>query len=446
MAYHLPPTHDNNIADPLPLTDAQRNALLCLSGKTLKTLVDKDTGRNFLVFPQDLAQYGDNMGDDVLFEIVSDKLFTGNLMGFVGCNGHMLKIGSRFDMGRKDNFMHYMLERVLSISLFDLNYNTDKEGIFDFLPFLFPHYLERALSRGIFKEYRTYRRNDPHMRGVLDVNRHIRFNYPMTGNIAYKARERTCDNATMQLIRHAIEVIHKKEFGNGILNCNEIIKEYVSQVRTATSSYNMSERERVIYDNLRSKVHPYYSEYEPLRVLCLQILRNEEIKYGFDDDTVSGIIFDGAWLWEEYLYTVISSCGIRHPRNKIGDGGIYLFKDRKGLRFPDFIGNGIVLDAKYKGYERVEMQNINREDLHQMITYMYITRSRTGVILFPKRSDGVSIDNKALEGYGGTIQLLGLPISSKLDYKEFKADMLLNECCCRNAITSIMTGDKPDMA
>ena len=76
----------------------------------------------------------------------------------------------------------------------------------------------------------------------------------------------------------------------------------------------------MIAKNLRPKIHLYYSGYSSLTKLCLLILRNEQIKYGQDDSNIHGILFDGAWLWEEYLNTILSPCGIKHPRNKTGEG------------------------------------------------------------------------------------------------------------------------------
>ena len=60
-------------------------------------------------------------------------------MGFVGRRNTMIRIQSRFtsDDGR-DYFLHYMLQKVFAIHLFDLKHLTDEESIFDFLIYLFP--------------------------------------------------------------------------------------------------------------------------------------------------------------------------------------------------------------------------------------------------------------------------------------------------------------------
>lgn len=402
----------------------------------IKELKGEDSGQGLLVFPDDFSKYGDEIGGECLFSLKANSgeekdsysLITGNIMGFIGVGDTMLKIRSRFDEGREDYFMHYMLERVLSINLFDLNHSRSQEEIFDFLPFLFPYYLKKAMAQGLYKEYRTFERNDANMRGVLDVSRHIRLNYPATGKIAFKSREHTADNALTQLIRHTIEVIKVKEFGSKILSCDEDTKAFVSQITLATATYSKAERQKVIHKNLRQKVHPYYSEYTPLSKLCMQILRNEELKYGNDKDKIYGVVFDGAWLWEEYLDTFISKpCDLEHPRNRTGEKALYLFEGRKGPCVPDFMGDGIIIDAKYKGYDSKSVSDIQREDRFQVISYMYITQAKTGAIIFPSKENKTHYDRATLHGYGGTMHLLGLPISVADNYADFTREMEQNE-------------------
>lgn len=421
MISHLT-TYDNNIGHPLQLSEEQRADLSCIAGKPLKKLIAEEAGRNLLVFPDDLDTYGDKIGDSPVFDISGEGLNTGNIMGFVGSGSTMVKIGSRFDRGRNDFFMHYMLEKVMAINLFDLDHSTAEEQIFDFLPFMFPMMLKKALSQGLYKEYRTFDRNDSHPRGVLDVTRHIRLNYPATGNIAYRTREHTADNAVTEIIRHTIEYISTKEYGNNILSCDEDTRYFVSQIKEATPTYNRNDREQMIAKNLRPKIHPYYSGYADLTKLCVQILRNEQVKYGRDEDTIHGILFDGAWLWEEFLDTILSHCGFEHPRNKTGEGRLHLFKGNKAPRFPDFYGKDIVMDAKYKGYANSTVDDIGREDLAQVISYMYIRRSRHGVFLAPGKGTWTE-SSLELNGYEGIMSLLCMPISSADSYASFRKEM-----------------------
>lgn len=420
-------------------TEQQWSDLSMIAGRTVKHLCELDeNGMSLLVFPDSLDVYGDQVGDCTILDIQDRVVTTGNLMGFVGCKGTNLRIRSRFDNAEDDYFMHYLLEKVFSVNLFDLPHSTDAESVFDFVLFLFPFFLKRALSQGLYKEYVTRRHNDDKVRGVLDISRHIRLNIPFTGNIAYKTREHTADNVLMELIRHTIEFIRTKEYGPGILSRDEDTKTLVSLVIDATPSYEKRERMRIISNNLRAKIHPYYSEYEPLRKLCIQILRQEEIKYGKDDDTVYGVLFDGAWLWEEYLNTVLRDLGFIHPENKLNHGAIHLFKPKRGRRFPDFYNDQMVLDAKYKRYENGGVSGISREDLAQVISYMYIRNSLIGGFLVPG-GEALSVDMEYLHGnYGGKMILLNLPIASDAyTYEDFCSKMSSNEKSLSDMIRTI---------
>ena len=420
---------DNSREKDLTLTEEQWADLHMIAGRTVKSLCDRsDDGISLLVFPDSLDEYGDQIGDSTILDIRNEVVTTGNLMGFVGCNATKLRIRSRFDNGEDDYFMHYLLEKVFSVNLFDLPHSTDNESVFDFILFLFPFFLNRALSQGVYKEYVTQHHNDDKARGVLDISRHIRLNIPFAGNIAYKTREHTSDNALMELIRHTIEYIRTKEFGGGILSRDEETKSDVTLVIDATPSYERNERERIINKNLRAKIHPYFSEYEPLRKLCIQILRQEELKYGKDDDTVYGVLFDGAWLWEEYLNTILQNLDFIHPENKEGLHPIHLFKPKRVRRFPDFYNKQMVLDAKYKGYAEGGVSGVSREDLAQVISYMYIRTLPVGGFLVPG-GQSVKVDVEYLNGdYGGKMVLLNLPIASDtVNYGAFRKAMISYE-------------------
>ena len=429
---------DNAHRRKLPLTEQQWADLSQIEGRSVKELCERgENDISLLVFPESLDVYGDKIGDSTILDINDGTISTGNLMGFVGQRETRLRIHSRFDREENDYFMHYMLEKVFSVNLFNLQYSSDPETVFDFVLFLFPYFLKRALSQGLYREYVSYSHNDTRVRGAIDISRHISLNIPFTGNVAYKTREHTADNALMELVRHTIEYISTKEFGPGILSRDEETKADVAQVIKATPRYEKGERARIINKNLRAKIHPYYSEYEPLRRLCIQILRQEEIKYGNDNDTVYGVLFDGAWLWEEYLNTILEQLDFKHPENKLRRGAIHLFKPKRVERFPDFISERLVLDAKYKRYEGSQVSDVGREDLAQVISYMYIRQLDAGGFLVPG-GDTVNVVSEELNGYGGRMFILNLPIAKDAQsYASFVQSMQVNESELKQAIESI---------
>ena len=153
---------------------------------------------------------------------------------------------------------------------------------------------------------------------------------------------------------------------------------------------------QVIAQNIRTVSHPFYTAYADLQNICLKILRHERIGYGNSKDTVYGMIFDGAWLWEEYLNTILRNMGFFHPQNKEGIGAISLFGEDSPIThnlYPDFYNPSqkIVLDAKYKRFdERLNASSWDagiREDVFQIVTYMHVQGYKTGCFAYPCRHE-----------------------------------------------------------
>lgn len=408
-------------------------ALFPIADKTICELC-KDND-NLLVFPHGIELFRDDIGSANILGLqnTSDpeivRIATGNVMGFIGVGNLQIKIQSRFDEGRDDYFLHYMLQKVLSFNVFDLNHNSEQEDVFDFVMFMFPYFLKNALQQGIYREYHNYEHNDSNLRGTINIGRHISRNVPFVGNIAYSTREYSHDNSMTQLIRHTIEFMETKKYGRAVLEIDRETVENVKMIIEHTQSYDKGNRANVISKNLRFKSHPYYTEYKPLQSLCIQILRMEEVKYGESDDEISGILFDGAWLWEEYVNTILKNLGFNHPENKKKKGGIALFEDIQddgkkhwsGIRYPDFYKNDIVLDAKYKrigSYEKVS--KVDRNDVHQVITYMLNLRASKGGFVVPLECKQATTPTSHLKDSTSTLAIYSIEIcKTATSYKDF---------------------------
>jgi len=390
-----------------------------------------------LVFPKELNAYKDDIDKGVICKISDARLTTGDIMGFVGRNETQLTIRSRFAAeGKEDYFLHYLVRKVFAVNLFDLPHSASRESVFDFAVCLFPFHLKAALRQGVFKQYRERELNDPHLRGAVDAARHIRSNTPFGGNVAYRVREYAFDNAITQLIRHTIEYIRSSPFASA-LRADSDTECAVRAIRCATPSYDIRDRRRIIARNLRPVAHPFFTAYAVLQKLCLQILAHDGLKYGDSDDKICGMLFCGSWLWEEYLHTVLRECGFDHARNKKRTGGIRLFEKLRPdgspapcghWRYPDFFKDDCVLDAKYK---HLETRQIDRNDMHQLIAYMYVQRAGRGGFIHPISRDGCRIDVDCLgtlRGFGGRICRMGVPVPPLAgSYREFAEKMRKTE-------------------
>lgn len=138
----------------------------------------------------------------------------------------------------------------------------------------------------------------------------------------------------------------------------------------------------------------------------MEILKDQNQQISVGCCSLYGILFDGAWLWEEYVNTLIGD-DFYHPRNKgnsdgSNSGAQQLFtsislndteKDRvAGLIYPDFIGknpnNRIIADAKYK-----PECNIKNKDYLQILAYMLRFDSKKAFYIYPFQKDTCSLQS-----------------------------------------------------
>ena len=406
-----------------------------LLDRTLDNLSQEDS---IFIFPNDLKNSPDLDKDQKILETVNQKIKTGNVIGFLGCGQERLTISSRFSSKSDDYFLHYLLQKVLNINLTSLDVGLSREErLYQLLIYLFPKYLQAALRKGHYKEYQRFFHNDSHVKGVVDVGNHLKKNLPFTGNVAYTTREFAFDNPIMQLIRHTIEFMkNQKSIGRGVLENLSTSRENVAEIVRVTPSYKIADRAKIIRLNQTKPLrHAYFREYRKLQELCLMILNREEHGLGYQEQKIHGILFDVAWLWEEYVHTLLPREFI-HPRNKDRTDGISVFSGGKRKVFPDFYDRErkIVLDAKYKKLELTE-KGINRDDLFQLISYAYILKAEKAGLIFPSIDQTVSSEIGKVEGYGVLLKKWSIQIPQKTSsYSEFYEMLGVSEKIFQNNI------------
>lgn len=415
----------------------------CIADKTLAEL-DKEA---VFVFPSSVRKTEDLSDDQMILQSYNDMYISKNVMGFLGVGNQRIIIESRFSRGERDYFFQYLLENVLKFPNFiNLETSADQdERLFNLLLLLFPRYLRGAMRKGLFKAYIRRQYNDGNVRGTIDVALHIKKNIPFIGNIAYSQREYSYDNYLMELVRHTIEYIKGKKCGRLLLGT---IKDEVNQVIQATPAYRAGDRRKIIDNNIKNVVrHAYYHEYRLLQQLCILILRNEQHQYGNGTRNVYGILFDGAWLWEEYVNILIGDA-FYHPKNKTGDGAQRLFAENFGLIYPDFIGKDdkvrIIADAKYK-----PRNNISGKDYLQVLAYMFRFDAKRGYYLYPEAgasddlslvlNKGMTYENNVLPRDDISVAKCGLHIPENVwDYADFIGQMKESEKVFRQKILNDM--------
>ena len=355
-------------------------------GNLTGRIADKTLGQlereGVFLFPAFVKDAEDLTEEQMILQSVNDTFRTGNVMGFLGCGDERLIIKSRFCGEGEDYFFQYLLDRVLNFpNIMDLASDANQDNrLFSFLLFLFPYYLKTAMRKGLFKKYIRHRYNDGNVKGTVDIERHIQKNTPFIGNIAYSQREFSYDNSLMELVRHTVEFIKGKPYGNNLLLK---VKDEVKLVISATPAYEICDRKKIIDENKKNAVrHAYFREYLALQRLCLLILRHQKHQIGSGSRQIYGVLFDGAWLWEEYISSLIRD-HFYHPMNKSGKGAQRLFAGNVGLIYPDFISRDpdrrTIADAKYK-----PIDNIGNRDYLQVLAYMFRFDAKAGYYLYPE--------------------------------------------------------------
>ena len=406
--------------------------------RTLDSLSRED---RIFIFPNDLKNSSDLERDQKIFETFNQEIKTGNVIGFLGYGQERLTIASRFSDESNDHFLHYLLQKVLNINLTSLDVGLSPEDkLYQLLIYLFPKYLQAALRKGLYKEYQRFSHNDSHVKGVIDVGNHLKKNLPFMGNVAYTTREFTYDNPLMQLIRHTIEYIKiQKSFG-ALLDSN---RENMAEIVRVTQSYKLADRAKIIRMNKTKSIrHAYFREYRKLQELCLMILNREKHGLGYQEQKIHGILFDVAWLWEEYVHTLLPK-GFIHPRNKDKTNGISVFSVGKRKVYPDFYDRErkIVLDAKYKKLEFTE-KGINREDLFQLISYSYILKAEKAGLIFPSMEQSVNSEIGKLAGYGAQLKKWSIQIPQNASSYSAFCKMMENSAEIFKAIIDEEVGRK----
>ena len=447
-----------------------RHLLNEISGKSLQELRKKD---NFLIFPSNEAKADLDKNDNFIYRLSGKEnglsFQTTNIMGFLGFGENLqMQITSRFDQTNdvdqpsKNFFLHYMLQKVCNVAFAPQTNSTENE-FFEFLYYLFPNYLRKACAQGIFRAYVTHEYNDANVRGPVDVSRHIRYNIPFNGKVAYHTREFTTDNKVTQLIRHTIEYIRDLSIGSSVLESDSATRDDVNAIVAATTTYSRNARMQIIAQNLHPVTHPYYTAYENLRKLCIAILQHKKLSYGDVDKPITGILFDGAALWEEYLAKVFEEhdeehkLGLIHSNNRTGGNGISLLKDGRKNHYPDFYcknPEAIVLDAKYKKMctkkddddvdkddSELDEKNNSEDDNYriyllgrdvmQMLAYMHALEAKNAILISPYKfeldkdilEENLIDETRKTAGYDGSISVIAVPIPNCESWENFVEKM-----------------------
>lgn len=390
-----------------------------------------------------------------LVSYFNGKMMTQQYIGLLKYENTTVFIGSRFD-DKNHYFTNYMLEKAMNIRTLifqDMRPEVARESAFEkLLAFIFIQQIDRAYKKGIYRQYRTYEKNDSKLKGKIDIARHIKENPLFSGNIAYSHREYTIDNDVNLLIFTAYSMLEKKErtLTRNLTNNYRNVKSYINEMKNVFSPASNQEVSRLLHKSTKRIQHSLYKGWEEVRQTAILLLKHMGVLLTPNPPKhkqIYGVLINMNNLWEKYLETLMKreksfNFTYHEPQKSI------LFKesDSKGEHgkrtlIPDFISSQIVLDAKYKSSwsniaKNAYDESWPREDVFQILSYMYVFRCNSGGIICPCQSKEklqmkyVYPPKEREKNPKFFVIPLNIPIEDDKDiykYNKFKAEMNENE-------------------
>lgn len=345
----------------------------------------------------------------VLFRKSGSQLVTGNYVGVLSSgNGSSIEIYSRFEHDKQEKqdkhkfaFINHMLNKIYDLNDLFLTQgcNNKTELNFEFLLKLrFLSKLKNAYREGEYKSYEKVHKNDTSPRGTIDIARHIKLNLcPENYKVAYSYNEYTSKNSYIYLVRLCYEML----FQNG----KKPKGKEVDDLLFKSQDYWSYDKRQIIHKNENKPItSPLFKCHRDLQKFCLDVLKHKKMtldSFGTEDGKY-GVLIDCAWLWEEYVATLLKDY-FTHKTMSSKDKD-FLFVDEQGggiqRIIPDYIGKNsipVIADAKYMNlYGKRDLQDEQRNSVYyKTVMYMLRYQSKLGMIFYPSKSEDVNAKDES---------------------------------------------------
>lgn len=341
--------------------------------------------------------------DIVLFRKLGSQWFTGNFVGVLSLgNDGSIEIYSRFeDDNHRFAFINHMLNKIYDLNDLFLTQggNNKTELNFDLLLKLsFLSKLKNAYREGEYKSYEKVHKNDTSPRGTIDIARHIKLNLcPENYKVAYSYNEYTSKNSYIYLVRLCYEML----FQNGK---KPKVKE-VDDLLFKSQDYWSYDKRQIIHKNENKPItSPLFKCHRDFQKFCLDVLKHKKMtldSFGTEDGKY-GVLIDCAWLWEEYVATLLKDYFIHKTMSSKEKDNLFVDEKGKGFQriIPDYVGKNflpVIADAKYMNlYGKRDLQDEQRNSVYyKTVMYMQRYQAKLGMIFYPSISEGDNAEDKS---------------------------------------------------
>lgn len=341
--------------------------------------------------------------DIVLFRKLGSQWFTGNFVGVLSLdNDSSIEIFSRFENDKhKFAFINHMLNKIYDLNdwLLTQGGNNKTDLNLDLLLKLsFLSKLKNAYREGEYKSYEKVHKNDTSPRGTIDIARHIKLNMcPENYKVAYSYNEYTSKNSYIYLVRLCYEML----FQNGK---KPKVKE-VDDLLFKSQDYWSYDKRQIIHKNENKPItSPLFKCHRDLQKFCLDVLKHKKMtldSFGTEDGKY-GVLIDCAWLWEEYVATLLKDYFIHKTMSSKEKDNLFVDEKGKGFQriIPDYVGKNflpVIADAKYMNlYGKRDLQDEQRNSVYyKTVMYMQRYQAKLGMIFYPSISEGDNAEDKS---------------------------------------------------
>lgn len=341
--------------------------------------------------------------DIVLFRKLGSQWFTGNYVGVLSLgNDSCIEIYSRFeDENHEFAFINHMLNKIYDLNdwLLTQGGNNKTDLNLDLLLKLsFLSKLKNAYREGEYKSYEKVHKNDTAPRGTIDIARHIKLNLcPENYKVAYSYNEYTSRNSYIYLVRLCYEMLFEKG--------KKPKGKEVDDLLFKSQDYWSYDKRQIIHKNENKPItSPLFKCHRDLQKFCLDVLKHKKMtldSFGTENGKY-GVLIDCAWLWEEYVATLLKDYFIHKTMSSKEKD--CLFADEMGKPFqriiPDYVGKNflpVIADAKYMNlYGKRDLQDEQRNSVYyKTVMYMQRYQAKLGMIFYPSISEGDNAEDKS---------------------------------------------------
>ena len=341
--------------------------------------------------------------DIVLFRKLGSQWFTGNFVGVLSLgNDGSIEIYSRFeDDNHRFAFINHMLNKIYDLNdlLLTKGGNNKTDINLDFLlKITFLSKLRKAYREGEYKSYEKVYKNDTAPRGTIDIARHIKLNLcPENYKVAYSYNEYTSRNSYIYLVRLCYEMLFEK--------VKKPKGKEIDDLLFKSQDYWSYDKRQIIHKNENKPItSPLFKCHRDLQKFCLDVLKHKKMtldSFGTEDGKY-GVLIDCAWLWEEYVATLLKDYFIHKTMSSKEKDCLFADEMGKPIQriIPDYVGKNylpVIADAKYMNlYGKRDLQDEQRNSVYyKTVTYMLRYQSKLGMIFYPSKSEDVNAKDES---------------------------------------------------